>query len=440
MYSQKKQLIPVYAPKKKVNLLILGASGGVAHAVLQYLVHHRNFFNRLVLLDKKNTVLKNSYLDHAALRYTFILKEINIGKKEKEYRDILKKYEINMVLDLTDMDSLPLYEATEKAGVSYVNTALNDEKKTVSQLVFDVLSRKSKKHNAVSIFCAGMNPGNVNMWVRHGIEKFGIPKEITHFEYDTSHLVREQHPSITWSLHEFLVESTKDPGGKMLGRDKVKMLFPNALENRKNLKFVAGPVLKLDNYPEGFQVLHEENVSIAQKYDVPSQFLYAIHPQTMNSLLEVYAKNKKVKKEDLLLGDNQSRTLEGTDCIGVALEYKEKRVYYINSVSNGVVIGTSATYLQVAVGVFSALFTLIFDDLAPGVYFVEDLFDTHFKYYMFDNLRVQEFVFRKDKEGKKEKEWKKNTERRRETETLTLTSYNPEIKLKRKNRFEHLFI
>ena len=208
----------------------------------------------------------------------------------------------------------------------------------------------------------------------------------------------------------------------MLGRDKVKMLFPNALENRKNLRSVMSPLFKLNHYPEGFQVLHEENVSIAQKYDVPSQFLYAIHPQTMESLLKVYAKNKKVNKEDILLGDNQSKILEGADCIGVALEYPRKRVYYVNTVSNSAVIGTSATYLQVAVGVLSALFTLIFDTPPPGVYFVEDLFDAHYKYYMFDNLRVQEFVFAKEKG------------------TLTLSSYNPEIKLKRRNRFEHLFI
>ncbi|MBI2666455.1 saccharopine dehydrogenase NADP-binding domain-containing protein [Candidatus Woesearchaeota archaeon] len=430
MHQKNKQWIPIYAPKKKTNLLILGASGGVAHAVLQYLVHHRNFFNRLILLDKKDEVVKNPYLDHATLHYTFIHEEINILKKEKTYRNILKKYEISLVLDLTDADSLPLFEATEKCGVSYINTALNDEKKTVSQLVFDVLSRKNKKHNAASIFCAGMNPGNVNMWVRQGIEKFGIPKEIIHFEYDTSHLVREQHPSITWSLHEFLVESTRDPGGKMLGRDKVKMLFPNALENRKNMKFIASPVLRFDQYPEGFQILHEENVSIAQKYDVPSQFLYAIHPQTMKSLLELYAKNKKIIKKDLLLGDNQNRTIEGADCIGVALDYPKKRVYYLNTASNGIVIGTNATYLQVAVGVFSALFTLIFDNLSPGVYFVEDLFNTHYKYYMFDNLRVQEFVFMKDAQNIKDTKEKK----------LTLASYNPEIKLKRKNRFEHLFI
>ena len=192
-----------YFPKKKINLLILGASGGVAHAVLQYLVHHRNFFNQLVLVDKKTNILKNPYLDHASLKYIFIHEEIDVLKKEKEYKNILKKYDISLVVDLTDADSLPLFDATEKAGVSYVNTALNDEKKTVSQLVFDILSRKGKSHKAASIFCAGMNPGNVNMWVRYGIEKFGVPKEIIHFESDTSHLVKEQYPSITWSLHEF---------------------------------------------------------------------------------------------------------------------------------------------------------------------------------------------------------------------------------------------
>jgi len=114
--------------------------------------------------------------------------------------------------------------------------------------------------------------------------------------------------------------------------------------------------------------------------------------------------------------------MDGADSIGVALEYPDKRVYYLNSVSNLAMIGTNATYFQVVIGIFAALFTLVFDRLKPQVYFVEDLWDTHYRYFMFDNLRVQEYVFQK------------------QHGSLKLAGYNPGIKMKRRNKFEHLYI
>ena len=52
------------------------------------------------------------------------------------------------------------------------------------------------------------------------------------------------------------------------------------------------PFLELEKYPEGFTVLHEENVSIAQKYNIPSQFIYAINIKTWITLSS-YMKAKK---------------------------------------------------------------------------------------------------------------------------------------------------
>ncbi|MEK6939626.1 MAG: hypothetical protein AABX31_02765, partial [Nanoarchaeota archaeon] len=68
--------------------------------------------------------------------------------------------------------------------------------------------------------------------------------------------------------------------------------------------------------------------------------------------------------------------------------------------------------------VFAAVFVLLFDKLKKGTYFVEDLYDTHFKQFMFDNMRVQEFVFNGNK----------------------LKKYTPEVKLPHKNGFGHVYI
>ncbi|MDP3640746.1 MAG: hypothetical protein Q8R53_06140, partial [Nanoarchaeota archaeon] len=84
-------------------------------------------------------------------------------------------------------------------------------------------------------------------------------------------------------------------------------------------------------------------------------------------------------------------------------------------------IGSNATYTQVAIGVCAALFTLVFDRPKNGVYFVEDLYNTQFKDYMFDNMRVQHFVFKKQKSR------------------FVLEKYVPEMKVQREKQVLHIF-
>lgn len=400
----------------KPNLMVLGASGGLANAVLHSLLHHRGLFNKLILLDKNKKVLENKYLDHKNLEYTFIHKELK-SSRINDYFHLLNKHKINLVLDLTDAETIPIIKATNEAGIDYINTSINDDTKTSSELISEIFATRSAWKNARAILCSGMNPGNVNMWVRHGIEKYGIPKEIIHFEYDTS-MSRKWKAMVTWSIHEFLEEGVYDPGGAVLGKDKVKWLYPNALLHQVDMKPILSPILKLDKYPKGCLVLHEENITIGHRYNIPSKFIYAIHPQTMQALLKMYKKGKNVPRKDLQLADNLKTILDGSDNIGVLLKYKDKKVYYFNSIANTSVVGTNATYTQVAIGVFAALFTLLFDKLKNGTYFVEELYDTQYKNYMFDNIRVQEFVFNRNK----------------------LKKYTPEIKLPHRNGLGHLYM
>src|SRR3989344_5460862 len=316
----------------KPNLMILGASGGLANAVLHSLAHHRGLFNKLILLDKNKKVLQNPYLDHDNLKYTFIHKELKSGRM-KEYLALLKKYKINLVLDVTDALTIPLIKTTNGAGIDYINTSINDDNKTSPELLSGIFSTRSKWKKARTILCSGMNPGNVNMWVRHGVEKFGVPQEIIHFEYDTS-MSRKWKAMITWSIHEFLEEDVRDPGGIVLGRDKVKWLYPNALMHQVDMKDILSPILRLEKYPKGCLVLHEENISIGNKYNIPSKFIYALHPKTLETLMKIYKKEKNVYKKVMLPGDNLTTVLDGSDNIGVLLKYTNKKVYYFNSIAN----------------------------------------------------------------------------------------------------------
>lgn len=397
---------------KKPNLLVLGASGGVANAFLHHLPACRYLFNKLFLLDKNKKLLSDPYVNHECLNYKFIHYEIKLPEKESEYINILKKNKIDIVLDITDYESIPLVEATNKASVRYINTAMNAEKRYVSDLIFDIYPRKHQLNNASHILCSGMNPGVVNMWVRYGIEKFGVPKEVIHFEYDSSQEASGWHPMMTWSIHEFLVESIRDPSGYMLGRNNLKQLFPDALKHRTPMKQILSPIMHLNKYPHGLTVLHEENLTVAQKYDIPSKFIYAVNMKTMDYLENLYDKKHNVLRKNLDRGDNTKKVLDGSDSIGVLLSYKDKDVYYFNRMPNGAFMGTNATFTQVIVGIFAALFTIMFDKLSPGIHFVEDLYDTNFKHYIFDNMRIQEFIFKK--QGNK----------------LKLKEYNPEVKIK----------
>ena len=376
------------------NILVLGAFGGVANAFLRLLSEKYKLKNKFVLLDKKYSAELNLEKNYNGLNCECIRQEILLPEKENEYSDILKKFEISFVIDLTDMDSIPVLEATNRAGISYLNTAMNDELKNTDDLVSYIYQNQKNITNAAHIIGAGMNPGNVNVWVRNGIEKFGIPNEIVHFEFDDSMSMNGWKPIITWSPLEFLTESVYNPGGVALGLNRIQKMLPNALKNLVDMEEFLSPVLKLETYPRGLPIVHEENVVLANKYNIPSKFIYAIHPETISHMERVYAEKGTVGLEDLVYGGNVNIPLSGKDFIGVILKYPDKDVYYYNFVENKSISGTNATCHQVGVGVLAA-FLVQLGGLPRGIHFTNDLYDTDIFKYISENLVTEEKVFYK---------------------------------------------
>lgn len=402
-------------PLIKPNLLILGASGGVGTALLIYLIQHRYSFGKIVVIDKNKKLISNRYIDHLKLDYLFIHKKLSFPKDTLEYSELLVKYSINIVLDVTSDDNLLTFYATNDMCVSYINTSINGSSKTYEH-IYEIWNKRANLNNAPHILCTGMNPGIVNMWARYGIEKFGVPKDITIFEYDTSKTAVKT-PLVTWSIEYFLEEVAEVPSIIMQGRNSVKELLPNALSHRVNMKKILEPILNLKEYPEGFIVPHDEVVSLAQKYNISSKFVYSINKHTMETLIRLYKEKGKVDHHELMLGDNTNVVLEGSDKIGIILDYDDKKVYYFNSIPNVGLKGTNATYTQVVIGVIAALMTLLYDNLENGTYFVEDLYHTYYEYYVFSKMQVKEFVFTKEKER------------------LKLLSHNPEIIVKKPSKY-----
>ncbi|HLG43269.1 MAG TPA: saccharopine dehydrogenase NADP-binding domain-containing protein [Planctomycetota bacterium] len=382
------------------GLLVLGASGNVARAVLRRLPAHRGRFRRIVLLDKNDHVRRDPYVDHEGMHAEFIHDALELPEGEAAYRRLLRNRAIDIVLDLTDADTLPILAATDAAGVSYLNTSLCDRERTVEPLVDELLPRRRRTWRAPHLVCAGMNPGAVNMWVQHGVERFGVPREFIHFEYDSSEPIRGWRPLVTWSKKEFLAESVWNPSG-IVQAGRVNPLHPNALAHPEDLGPLLRPIVKLDPYPRGFTVLHEENIMLGRQFGNSSRFIYALHPRTMEYLVRTFRTRGVIRPRDLELGDNTSIPLTGFDLIGVCLDYPRRRVYYFHSLANSAVVGTNATCAQVAIGVLCGLFTLLVDRLPRRIHSVGDLRGTTYRKLLFDNLRVDEAVFDRTPHGLK---------------------------------------
>ncbi|MBU2499309.1 MAG: saccharopine dehydrogenase NADP-binding domain-containing protein [Proteobacteria bacterium] len=378
------------------NLLIIGASGGVAGAFLQKIAEQRNQWDRLVLVDQDDGLLRNPFIPHGRLSYEFIKATVDVIGDRASYLHLLKTSGAGVVIDLSINETRPMIEATDKAGVSYVNTGImNRRGEHFVDVVLDIFRRKALSCAAPHILCAGMNPGVVNIWVREGIERFGIPRAISHFEYGTGQPIHGWIPINTWSRETLLDEIINDPAGYMEGMGRSKELYPNPLKNRVLMKEVLSPVMDLEEYPHGFLLLHEENITIAQRYNVPSRFLFALHPRTMDHLEALYDKEKAVPTETLTLGDNKETPLTGSVTVGVRLEYDERMHYIFNRTPHGHLRGSSGSCWQVAGGLHAAILTLMKNDLGKGIHFMEDLYGTSCERLVRENLPVEEVVIDK---------------------------------------------
>ncbi|MCS7048128.1 MAG: saccharopine dehydrogenase NADP-binding domain-containing protein [Verrucomicrobiae bacterium] len=375
---------------RRPNLLIIGASGGVARAFLRRLPGLRVHFGRLVLVDKNRRVVADRHLDHARLNYEFVQRRLNLPQDEAWFLRLLKSHRIHMVLDVSTHPTLPMLEAVERAGLAYVNTSLNDPRLEVTELIERIDKLRERTASAPRILCAGMNPGVVDLWVRHGVKQFGVPKQIVHLEYDTSMTMDQWRPLVTWCKHEFLTETTWDRTGVFDGKG-VALSAKNSVQNLESLTPYLAPLLPGQKFPDAFVVLHEENITVGRALRVPSRFLYALHPRTMRYLVRRFRQQGTLRLRDIELGDNLARRLNGTDFVAVCLEYPRRRIYYANRMDNRSLIGTNATCAQVAVGVYCALFTLMYDRLQPRMYYTGELYDTLYRQLVFANLRVEMF-------------------------------------------------
>jgi len=375
---------------RKKNLLVIGACGGVGSAFLRALVKERERLGKLVLVDQQDPWADDRGLSFQELKGEFLKASLDPDKGRDDYLRLLQTHGIDMVIDLSVNETRAMLSTTDGAGVSYINTGVaNRPGESFSEVVLDLVHRKTASWNAPHILCSGMNPGIVNMWVRKAIQESGVPKNMVHFEYDTGESVDGGVPVIAWSRETFLDEIVNDPAGYVEGRNRIRFLRPNPLKNRVSMEEVLSPIMTLPSYPRGFLLLHEENITLGQEYNVPSRFLFSLKNETMDYLEEVYDKKKEVPLDALTLGDNRKVLLKGEATVGVCLEYESTREYFFNTTAQGTVPGVSGSCRQVAAGLYAALRTVLEDPLERRLYFVEDLLGTTCERLMMETLPVQ---------------------------------------------------
>lgn len=389
--------------KNKKNLLIIGASGIMGHSTLIYLKNHREKFNRLVLVDQAKFT-EDKFINLDELNAEFVKFTIDTGNK-KSFLDLISRVAPDIILDLsnapTDFISSVVFEYGK---ASYICCAFCTEKSMpLGDALNDFIDNTLKKTKTTMphIFFTGMNPGAVNIWAAIGVNKFGIPSQITEMEIDTSQFRNNKNAKlVTWCPPAFIVEIVSDPSEIVLGDHKIKNLYPNSLYHLEDLKPLFRPILKLDSYPKGMVVSHEECVTLGNRWDIPIKFLYTINPATVKYIKRLHEKKGTVEEGDLVVGKNFDEPLIGSDNIAMRLDYPDKAVYYFNSESNENFRECSGTAYQVTTGIFAALFTLINNNLKKRIYFTEDLLDTFFTKFITDNMLIEEIIFKKDKKGK----------------------------------------
>jgi Saccharopine dehydrogenase NADP binding domain len=378
------------------NILLIGACGGVGRAFLRMLLRERERLGEIVLVDKQDPWADDLVFPFRKLKTEFLKATIDVAKGGEDYLRLLKTYRIDIVIDLSVNETRAMLAAADSAGVSYVNTGVaNRPGENFSEVVLDLVRRKTNSWNAPHILCSGMNPGIVNMWVRRAVEAHGVPENIVHFEYDTGEPVDGGVPVIAWSRETLLDEIVNDPAGYVEGRNRIALIPPNPLKNRVSMEDVLRPIMNLPVYPRGFLLLHEENITLGQRYDVPSRFLFSLKSETMDYLEEVYDRYKEVPADALALGDNWKIPLKGEATVGVRLEYGDTQEYFLNTTAQGSVPGVSGSCRQVAAGLHAALWTVVEDPLEKRVHFVEDLLGTTCERLMLSNLPVQHVVLAK---------------------------------------------
>jgi hypothetical protein len=184
----------------------------------------------------------------------------------------------------------------------------------------------------------------------------------------------------------------REPGGRIGRNGEIEWLHPNALSQLVDMRPHLAPIVERVEHPRGMALLHEEVVSLGRRLNVPTSFTYGIHPASLAALRSSWLNNEPLTADDLLLADNVTIPLTGSDLVGVWLKYDDKDVRVFNVMHNRDLRGTNATYRQVAIGVLAGIRAMAHAQVPRGLHFVEELDSPVFAETVRAHMIVQEHI------------------------------------------------
>ncbi|EFM10390.1 conserved hypothetical protein [Paenibacillus curdlanolyticus YK9] len=374
-------------------ITVLGSSGGVARALLTLFEHslldehsplHACLANsRIHGIDREQK--PRSYYRSFAPELSARLKLHQLDLTDAEsLKEHCVRTNTQLVIDLSWADTRSMIACCDELGISYVNTALEDEEvdeepelETTSLLEridrFDAAESTYKRVKA--IVCSGMNPGVVQ-WMAVELMKenpdkkpraiYVVEKDDTFYE-DPS-LVKPNTVYVTWSPECFLEEAVSNFPVYSIG-ETTYMIYGNVYDREYEVRMG-------DITFSGCIMAHEETIALAEDYEVESAFIYRVNDYTTEQIYDNLDDTDELWKYDQKLLHPDDGKLVGGDLIGVLIVYDDHERYMYNHVTNEEAYAefkTNATYLQVASGVYAAASVLVLDSVESGVHWVHDL-------------------------------------------------------------------
>ncbi|ATF15805.1 S-adenosylmethionine decarboxylase related protein [Brevibacillus brevis X23] len=376
-----------------LNLMILGSSGGVARAVLSLLnkvvqdisnpIYHYINNSKIHLVDQNQKPIEYYEQLFPNLKGKIVLHQFNLNNL-KLFSEYLKITNTNFVIDVSYANTVEIIRSCNELGVNYINTAIESGKSyegedcsktgiVDSYKIFE--ENRSSFSKIKGIIGSGMNPGIVQWMVIELLKQTPnetpmacyIVERDNSFYADKS-LVEKNTIYSTWSTKSFLEETITDYPLFVRNHEPV-VLCNNAFD--LEFKVSLGEV---QFYGSLFP--HEEVLTLGKIYDMEIGFIYRVNDYTLDfirsnlrNLDYIYNSNHKIL-------DPMKAELVGEDLVGILLVFEDRERFMYNQMTNQDAFNSydiSATYFQVACGIYGALSTLLLDSIPLGIYYVDEL-------------------------------------------------------------------
>jgi homospermidine synthase len=368
------------------RVLVIGFDGGVGRAVMGALARtslgHRitGAITELVLLDadpaqRRLALHRVRHLPPGAIR------------SGQELAELVRRYRIDQVIDLSFLDTLECASACDALGVSSLNTSVENwpgtHQESWPDLVRSILpGSRPRLGRSSHLIGSGMNPGVVNALVPAALHAFAA-RAMTEPAAEALDLyaiyVTEEDTTVDADAPE---ETDVFPMTWSPVQCLEELLLPDAVVSRQGKigglghpPYAASYRARCgDRQIDGMVVPHEEIVTMTRRYpSVEMAFIYRLAPAARRALAAHPEKTSPSDWSTYRMYPPTCGRLSGSDRVGVLLcsrRFGELWLGHDVPVEAGLPLGTGPTHLQVAAGVLAGWSQL---GARVGLHLVEDL-------------------------------------------------------------------